>query len=51
MIDYETKNYGHRAVRTCGPGNRVLDIRHRDAQGAHDVSGISAFDRENEMRK
>ena len=51
----EAKNYGHRAVRTCGPGHRVLDIRHRDAQGAHDVSGISAFDREKlrlrEMRK
>ena len=41
MIDYETKNYGHRAVGTCGPGHRVLDLLHWDAQGAHDVSGIS----------
>ena len=33
----------------------VKHVRHRDAQGAHDVSGISAFDREKlrlkEMRK
>ena len=42
----EAKNHGYCAARYYGPGRRILDLLHWDAQGAHDVSGISAFDRE-----